>query len=158
MQINAETAHELAALLGAESVHDDGDHFRVRLANQAEKRILLLELYPPRGEGQDAGAMVVVYTGNSHLQLHNVTGWVKSEELGEVTFVGESAGRLSGLVVERGASCSLYANVARSLITGDFTRLGVEVMLSGVALSLAEDLLDDAEEPGPALDADAPDG
>jgi hypothetical protein len=90
--------------------------------------------------------MVVVYTGNTHLQLHHVTGWVPSEELGEVTFVGESGGRLSGLVVERGAACSLYANVDRSLITGDFTRLGVEVMLSGVALSLAEDLLDRPED------------
>jgi len=58
-----------------------------------------------------------------------------------VTFVGEHEGRLSGLVVEREAACSLYANVTRELISGDFTRLGVEVMLSGVALSLAEDIL-----------------
>jgi hypothetical protein len=141
MEINGDTVGEVARVLGAESVHDDGDHFRVRLTNQAEKRILLLEVYPAGSIARGSGAMAVVYTGNSHLQLHNITGWVTSEELGEVTFVGESGGRLSGLVVERGAACSLYANVDRQVITGDFTRLGVEVMLSGVALSLAEDIL-----------------
>jgi hypothetical protein len=146
MEINADTVNELAQILGADSVHDDGDHFRVRLSHQAEKRILLLELYPRDSMSKGSEAMIVVYTGNSHLQLHNLTGWVMSAELGEITFVGESGGRLSGLVVEQGASCSLYANVDRGLITGDFTRLGVEVMLSGVALSLAENILEDADE------------
>jgi len=141
MKIDAESVKGIANVLTAESTSDDGDHFRIRLSNPAEKRILLLELYPPEAVGKGSGAMAVVYTGNSHLQLHNITGWVSSAELGEVTFVGEAGGRLCGLVVERGASCSLYANVNRSLITGDFTRLGVEVMLSGVALSLAEDVL-----------------
>ena len=88
----------------------------------------------------------MVYTGNSHLQLHNCTGFVISEELGEVTFVAEQSGTISGLVVEKGASCSLYAGLDRSLISSDFTKLGVEVMLSGVALSLAEDILGDHEE------------
>lgn len=155
MEINAETIREVAEILGAESVHDDGDHFRIRLSNQAEKRILLLELYPAGRVTRASGAMAVIYTGNSHLQLHNITGWVMSKELGEVTFVGESGGRMAGLVVESGAACSLYANVDRSVITGDFTRLGVEVMLSGVALSLAEDILDSGgDEDGSSPGAD----
>lgn len=142
MKIDAEKVQALADVLGAESMRQEDDHFKIRLTHPAEKRVLDLELYPASAEQQ---GMVVVYTGNSHLQLHQVTGWVQSDELGEVTFVGESGDRLSGLVVERGASCSLYANVDRKLITGDFTQLGVEVMLSGVALSLAEDLLDKRE-------------
>jgi hypothetical protein len=148
MELNAESVEKLARTLGAKSVHDDGDLFRVRLEHESDSRILLLELYPRNSEGRGAGPMAVVYTGNSHLQLHNITGWVESEELGEVTFVSESGGRLSGLVIESGASCSLYAQVDRSLLKGDFTNLGVEVMLSGVALSLTEDILeDDPEEP-----------
>ena len=143
MELNAESVKHLADVLGAESVHDDGDHFRVRLNQESDNRVLLLELYPAKSEGRPGGSMVVVYTGNSHLQLHNVTGWVESADLGEVTFVSESGGRLSGLVIESGASCSLYAHVDRSLIKGDFTSLGVEVMLSGVALSLTEEILED---------------
>lgn len=122
------------------------DHHRLKLVNAEERRVLVLELYPAARMGSQTGAMIVVYTSGGHLQLHNCTGFVCSEELGEVTFIGEHGGRLSGLVVEREAACSLYANVTRDLISGDFTKLGVEVMLSGVALSLAEDILDQGSE------------
>ncbi len=77
------------------------------------------------------------------MQLHNCSGFVASEELGEVTFVAETTDRISGLVVEREAACSLYSDINRDLISSDFSRFGVEVMLSGVALSLAEDLFND---------------
>jgi hypothetical protein len=80
------------------------------------------------------------------LQLHNCSGYVISEELGEVTFVAETANRISGLVVEREAACSLYAQINRELISSDFSKLGVEVMLSGVALSLAEEIFDEKEK------------
>ncbi|MEW6050073.1 MAG: hypothetical protein AB1644_03305 [Candidatus Zixiibacteriota bacterium] len=135
-------ADKIGALLGAEKVSWEKDHFRFKVTNTEERRILVLEVYPEVTLGKSRGMLVVVYTGNSHLQVHNCTGYVTSEELGEVTFVAETANHLSGLVVERGASCSLYASINRELISSDFTQLGVEVMLSGVALSLVEEILD----------------
>ncbi len=142
-------AEKIGGVLGAESVTFEKDHFRLKLDNADEKRSLVLQVYPEVSLGKTRGMLVVVYTGNSHLQLHNCTGYVVSDELGEVTFVAETPGRLSGLVVESGASCSLYSSINRELISSDFTRLGVEVMLSGVALSLTEDILaaddDDSE-------------
>ncbi|MCP4684758.1 MAG: hypothetical protein GY867_04845 [bacterium] len=136
---------KIGRVLGAEKITFEKDHHRLRISNQEEKRILVLEIYPQVDLGKTRGMLVVVYTGNSHLQLHNCTGYVVSEELGEVTFVMETPRQLSGLVVERGASCSLYAGLNRDLISSDFTRLGVEVMLSGVALSLAEEVLGSEE-------------
>jgi hypothetical protein len=135
----------ISKLLGAEKSSDEKDHYRLKVSNREEKRILVLEIYPEVDLGKTRGMLVVVYTGNSHLQLHNCTGYVASEELGEITFVAETPDRLSGLVVERGASCSLYASINRELISSDFTTLGVEVMLSGVAMSLTEEILDDSE-------------
>lgn len=132
---------KVAAVLAAEKTTFEKDHYRLRIVNSEDKRILVLEVYPEVDLGKTRGMLVVVYTGNSHMQLHNCTGYVISEELGEVTFVAESQKRLSGLVVERGASCSLYAELNRDLISSDFTKLGIEVMLSGVALSLAEEIL-----------------
>jgi len=132
---------KIGKVLEAEKITFEKDHHRLRISNQEEKRILVLEIYPQVDLGKTRGMLVVVYTGNSHLQLHNCTGYVVSEELGEVTFVTETSKQLSGLVVERGASCSLYAGLGRELISSDFTKLGVEVMLSGVALSLAEEVL-----------------
>lgn len=134
-------AEKIGKLLGAEKLTFEKDHFRLRISNVEEKRILILEVYPEIKLGRTGGVLVVVYTGNSHLQLHNCTGYVMSEELGEVTFVAETDKQLSGLVVEKLASCSLYASISRELISSDFTQLGVEVMLSGVALSLAEEIL-----------------
>jgi hypothetical protein len=134
-------SEKVAAVLAAEKTTFEKDHYRLRIANAEDKRILVLEVYPEVDLGKTRGMLVVVYTGNSHMQLHNCTGYVVSEELGEVTFVTESQKRLSGLVVERGASCSLYAELNRDLISSDFTKLGIEVMLSGVALSLAEEIL-----------------
>ncbi len=139
---SAEKIHEIGRVLKAAEVEKQADKYYLKIADAASRRSLSLEIYPDTTLGSEKGAMVVVYTATSHLQLHNVSGFVTSEELGEVTFVAESGGRLSGLVVERVAACSLYANVNRQLISGDFTKLGVEVMLSGVALSLAEELVE----------------
>lgn len=143
--LNKSDIEKIGAVLAAETIKDAKDHYRLKVFNEEDRRSLLLELYPEVTLGKTRGQLVVVYTGNSHLQLHNCTGYIISEELGEVTFVAESEGRLSGLVVERGASCSLYAAIDRDLISSDFTQLGVEVMLSGVALSLAEEILSSEE-------------
>lgn len=136
-----ENADAIARILGAEKISKLQDHYRIKVINSEEKRSLVLEIFPETTLGATRGMLVVVYAGNAHLQLHNCSGFVISEELGEVTFVSETSGKLSGLVVEAGAACSLYASINRELISSDFTQLGVEVMLSGVALSLAEEIL-----------------
>jgi len=59
-----------------------------------------------------------------------------------VTFFGEYEGRLSGIVIEKQAACSTFTNVDSGLLSGDFEKLAPEVMLSGIALSLAEPLLE----------------
>lgn len=139
-------ADTIAKVLDASQVSEEVDRYRVKLINNKEKRTLSLEIFPETALGKKRGMLVVIYTGNSHLQLHNCSGYVVSEELGEVTFVSDEEQHLSGIVVEKGASCSLYASLDRELISSDFTQLGVEVMLSGVALSLAEDILSPEDE------------
>jgi len=141
-----EDVKNIAKVLGADKITFEQDHYRIKIFNSPDKRVLVLEIYPETLLGRVRGMLIVVYTGNSHLQLHNCSGYVVSEELGEVTFVTETKERLSGLVIEKGASCSLYAGLDRNLISSDFERLGVEVMLSGVALSLAEDIIKPDEE------------
>ncbi len=112
--------------------------YRFDLFDKKSKRKLAIEIYPSLKTGKRKGNLISVYTINSHLQLHQCTGYLASELLGEVTFYSEADGKISGLIVEREAGCSLYANVDKSVLSGDFTRLGPEVMLSSIALSLAE--------------------
>ena len=142
MKFEKSQVDDIARIIGADQIEWETDHYRLKVIAEQVKRMLVLEIYPDTTLGKSKGSMVVVYAGGAHLQLHNCSGFVLSEELGEVTFVGETEGFISGLVVEKEAACSLYSNIARDLISSDFTKLGVEVMLSGVALSLAEDIIE----------------
>lgn len=143
---NKEDIEKIRATIGADETSWEADHYRLKVVQTEDKRSLVLEIYPDVDLGKHRGTLVVVYTGAAHLQLHNCSGYVVSEELGEVTFVTETANRLSGLVVEREAACSLYSQINRELISSDFSKLGVEAMLSGVALSLAEEIFDDKKK------------
>ncbi|MGA9116710.1 MAG: hypothetical protein WB626_08045 [Bacteroidota bacterium] len=132
---------KLARVLGCRAARR-GSCYRFTLGGGDPARGLALEIFPDIPIGNRRGSLVSVYTGGVHLQLHFCSGYVLSTLLGEATFVGEHDGRLSGLIVERGGGASLYANVDRTMLSGDFTRLGPEVMLSGIALSLADGILD----------------
>jgi hypothetical protein len=118
-----------------------GNKYRFVLVNKETRQHISLEIYPDIPIGDQTGNLISVYTPTSHLQLHSCTGYIVSEMLGEVTFVAESGNHVSGLIAEREAGCSFYANVEAKLLSGDFTKLGPEVMMSGIALSLAEQIL-----------------
>jgi hypothetical protein len=118
-----------------------GKSYRLEIETKLEHRKLALEIYPNIYIGSKLGNLVSIYTSNTHLQLHFCTGFVVSEMLNEVTFFSEKEESICGLIVEREGGCSLYANVDKKILSGDFTKLGPEVMLSGIALSLTENIL-----------------
>lgn len=151
MNLTKDDITKIARILGARKVTQDGESYRLKVTarddDSSDERILTLVIYPKTLLGKERGALVVVYTAGAHCQLHNCSAYVTSEELGEVTFVSETETQLSGIVVGREAFCSEYAGVSRDLISSDFTQLGVEVMLSGVAMSLTEDVITPKKNP-----------
>jgi len=118
-----------------------GNNYRLTLEDAANDRKLSLEIYPDIPIADKSGNLISVYTANAHLQLHFCTGFIMSDILGEVTFYAEHNGKVTGLIVEREVGCSMYANVDSAILSGDFTNLGPEVMLGGIALSLTEHVL-----------------
>jgi hypothetical protein len=139
-EFKEEDIKKIAQVLGVKPKHQ-GNHYRFEIDNQKLKRTVSLEIFPNIRIGKRKGNLISVYTQNAHLQLHFCSGYVVSDLLGEVTFISEQKEKLSGLIVEKEGGCSLYANVERELLSGDFTKLGPEVMLSGIALSLTETIL-----------------
>ncbi len=123
-----------------------GNHHRFEIKGADPSRQLALEVYPLLQMGESEGTLISVFTPNSNLQLQHCTGYVVSEMLGEVTFIADAGMKVSGLIIEREGGCSLYANVDRALLSGDFTKLGPEVMMSGLALSLSEVILSEEDE------------
>jgi hypothetical protein len=122
------------------------NQYRAVLLNEEEKRKLIIEIYPDIPIGENMGNLISIFSGNAHIQLHFCNGYVASDILGEVTFFGQNQNRLSGVIIEKQAACSSFNNVDTSLLSGDFTKLAPEVMLSGIALSLTEPLLEKHEK------------
>lgn len=135
----------ISKVLGIEPVKRV-NHYRFVLENTKDKRRLSLEIYPEVPIGDDQENLITIYTENSHIQLHSCTGYVPSESLGEVVFFSENKGRVSGIIVEKEAGCSVYSNVDAAILSGDFTQLAPEVTLSGIALSITEHLLPSQDE------------
>ena len=136
----------LAAALGTEPQRD-GALVRFDLADEKSGRHLVLELQPsvdlPAALADAPTGLVSVYGMNAFLQLQGLTGYIASEELGEAIFFARKNDVTNGLVVERGAGCSLYANVDDRLLQTDFTQLPAEIVMSSVALSMTETLFGD---------------
>ena len=138
--LGKEELAEISKVLGVEP-KVLGNNIRFEINHADDSRKLTLEIYYNIPIGNSEGTLITVYTANSHLQLHFCTGFVVSEMLEEVTFVAESGNKVSGLIIEKQGGCSLFCNLDREILSGDFTQMGPEVMMGGIALSLTEHIL-----------------
>lgn len=116
------------------------DVYRLEMTSEEDGRKLALEIHLGLEVEGVKMNMVSVYASNTFIQLHNCTAFIASDLLKQVTFFRKARGMTSGLIVEQGAGCSLYANVSDEVLQGDFTELPEDLMMCGVALSLTESL------------------
>lgn len=142
-QFTKENIDTIGNVLGATPKPLGDDVFRIEVKNEEENVRLALEVHLGLDVNGEQMNMVSVYSYNTFLQLHNVTAFVASDILQQVTFFGKSGDKTSGLIVEKAAGCSLYANVDEAIISGDFTSLPEDLMMCGIALSLTESMDDD---------------
>ncbi len=137
----------IETVLGVKSKRD-GNVARFELQNEESGRRITLEIHGQLSVPTDIDAsghsnLISVYATSSFLQLQGCTGFLASQELGEVIFVARAGHGANGLVVEREVGCSLYANVDMRQLSTDFTQLPPELIMSSVALSVAEGLFED---------------
>jgi hypothetical protein len=126
----------------------EGSVVRFKLHDASSGRRITLEIarnlaLPADVSDEQPGNLVSVMAASSFLQLQGCTGFIASEELGEVIFFARRAGVTNGLVVEREAGCSLFANCDQRLLSTDFMQLAPELIMSTVALSMTETLFND---------------
>ncbi len=139
--------NRIAAVLEVSPKHD-GAAVRFKLHDEDSGRSITLEItrgltLPDAINNEQPDNLITVMTPSSLLQLQGCTGFIASQELGEVIFFARRAGVTNGLVVEREAGCSLYANFDQRLLSTDFTQLPPELIMSTVALSMTETLFND---------------
>ena len=128
----------ISSVLGVEGKFK-GNNFRFELSNTKDNRRLALEIYLDIAIGKKKGHLISAYTHNTHFQLHFCNGYVVSKDVGEVTFIGETKDKVSAIVIEKEGGCTFYSNVDRSILSGDYRILAIDVMLAGIALSLTKE-------------------
>jgi|AntAceMinimDraft_1070359.scaffolds.fasta_scaffold05022_3 hypothetical protein len=134
----SENIQEISVVLGSKVKPIGQDLFRLELKNERTGHKLALEIHLSMEVHGKNINMVSVYSGATFMQLHNVTQFVASDLLGQVTFFGKSDNRTTGIIVDKESGCSLYANVDDKLLQGDFTKLPEDLMMCSVALSLTD--------------------
>lgn len=127
----------LSALFQTEA-KSSGNTVRFEIKDSETQRKLALEIHFDIDVEDGVTNMISVYSQSAFLQLHNCTGFLTSDLLEQVTFFGKQNGLTTGLIVEKQAGCSLYANVNDAILKGDFTKLPPELMMCSVALSLTD--------------------
>lgn len=143
-EFTKENIDAIADVLQTEAKPLGNDVFRFEVSDPEEGRRLALEIHLGMEVGEKRMNMVSVYAHNTFLQLHNCTAFIASDMLKQVTFFGRQQDMTSGLIVEQGAGCSLYANVEEAILNSDFTQLPEDLMMCAIALSLTESIdLDD---------------
>lgn len=144
---SASDVQRIAQVLNSEPKTEAG-LTRFELRDEGSGRSLSLEIrtdleLPVSLESPQPANLVSIYAPSSFLQLQGCTGYIASQELGEVIFFAKNGGVTNGLVIEREAGCSLYANVDDRLLSADFTQLPPEMIMSSVALSMTDSLFND---------------
>jgi hypothetical protein len=130
------------------------NYYRFEMQNQEKNLPLNIELYPNIQIGDRKGNLITIYTNYGIQQLHFCTGYIASDVLGEITFLAEQKTHFSAFVIEREGGFSYYANIDKSLVGSNFIDLGPEVMMTGVALSIVEPILNGGEMPDLSEDMD----
>lgn len=139
-EFTKENIDAIAEILQTEAKPLGNDVFRLEVKNEEEGRRLALEIHLGMEVNGERLNMVSVYAQNTFLQLHNCTAFIASDMLKQVTFFGRRQDRISGLIIEQGAGCSLYANVGETILNSDFTQLPEDLMMCAIALSLTESI------------------
>jgi len=138
-EFSIENLNLIGQTLGVEA-KINGNVYRFELQDEEKTRKLALEIIPDLIINGHPTNLISVYSHNTFLQLHNCVGFVSSDILNQVTFFGKTDNTTSGLIIEKEAGCSYYANVDDTILKGDFTKLPTELMMCSVALSLTDSI------------------
>ncbi len=134
----------IARILGAPATTVDADT-TFRLSNDKTRQSLSLTISNDVALGADrTGTLVVAQTQHGYFELHGCVGYVPFEP-DEIIFIGAedsvSGKRLTGMVLGKECTCSMFVNVSRENLTADFTELDPRILMSAMQLSLTEEVL-----------------
>jgi hypothetical protein len=137
---SAEDILSMSAILGAPPHETDGEYL-FTLSNPQTRQSLTLNVSNNVDVGDETrAALVIAQTQHGYFELHSCTGFLVFEP-DELIFVSEHNDLISGLIVGKQCTCSMFTNVRRSNLSADFTELDPRLLMSAMQLSVAEGVL-----------------
>ncbi|TAE31187.1 MAG: hypothetical protein EAZ92_03320 [Candidatus Kapaibacterium sp.] len=137
---SAEDIHTMSAILGATPHETDGEYL-FTLANTQTRQSLTLNVSNNVDMGDDTRAtLVIAQTQHGYFELHSCTVFMVFEP-DELIFISEKNDLISGLIVGKQCTCSMFTNVRRHNLSADFTDLDPRLLMSSMQLSVAEAVL-----------------
>ena len=134
MTLTADTVSQIAQLLEARK-EALGNDIVLHVGEREGASVVVLTV----ASLADGSAVLSAQTVHGYFELHNVQRFVLVEP-DEVIFVSEEGDRISGLVIGREGTCSLFANVDRRTLSTDFATLEPPLLLAAMQLGLAENI------------------
>jgi hypothetical protein len=132
VKLSSESIETVASILGARLERNGSDAVLSIGGRESAPAIVLTVSTLESG-----AAVLSAQTIHGYFELHSVEQFVPVEP-DEVIFVAEEGNRISGLVVGREGTCSLFANVDRATLSADFNTLEPALLLAAMQLGLVE--------------------
>jgi hypothetical protein len=135
----------IAATLGVEPTVQHGDYL-FTLSNAQTRQALILNISSDMNLGETLsgenphGSLIIAQTQHGYFELHNCTAFMVFEP-DELIFLSATGDAVSGLVVGKECTCSMFTNVRRSNLSANFAELDPRLLMSAMQLSVAEALL-----------------
>lgn len=86
------------------------------------------------------GSLISVQTRHGYYELHSLTGFLVFEP-DEIIFVCSKETNVSSLIIGKGNTCSLFANIHKDLLKRDFSEIDPAALLSAMQVSIVESIL-----------------
>ena len=137
---SSDDIRRITEIVGVEPQSHDGEHLFM-LANPQTRQSLTLNVSNDVELGDDRrGSLVIAQTQHGYFELHDCTAFLVFEP-DELIFVSANETHISGLVVGKQCTCSMFSNVRKSNLSADFAELDPRLLMSAMQLSVAEMLL-----------------
>lgn len=87
-----------------------------------------------------SGTLVIAQTQHGYFELHGCTAFMVFEP-DEIIFLSAAEEHVSGLIVGKQCTCSMFVDVHRSNLSANFAELDPRLLMSAMQLSVAEVIL-----------------
>jgi hypothetical protein len=131
---------KITEILGV-SPEVDGNSFTWVLANpQLKQNIVLTVCRNITISEKSTGTVATVQSNHGYFEIHNITTFIPFDP-DEIIFIHHDDQFLSSLIIGKGATCSLFSNIDRSILRKDLSELEPATLMAAMQLSIADSII-----------------